>query len=262
MTRPKALIIDDEKAIRRFVRSVLVAEDFAVEEAETIAAARRAADAFHPDLVVLDLDLPDGDGSALIAPLLADGGPAILVLSAYDEEARKVAALDAGAHDFVTKPFGVPEFMARVRAAMRHRLHEQGAPANFDDGRVRIDLPKHLVQVGGQDARLTPREFEILRLLLTRRRTRAHPSPIDREALGKNPGRGRADTTCPCPQSSPQNRGGVRRRGFGENRTGRGLSLGRPLARAEAAASSVAYRDPTRVNFQQIFCARYTVVRA
>lgn len=123
-TSPKALIIDDEKAIRRFVRSVLVAEDFIVSEAHNLHSAREALASSKPDLVVLDLDLPDGDGSELIGPLLKDG-PAVLVLSAYDEEARKVAALDAGAHDFVTKPFGVQEFMARVRAAMRHRLHEQ-----------------------------------------------------------------------------------------------------------------------------------------
>ncbi|HWA23253.1 MAG TPA: response regulator transcription factor [Caulobacterales bacterium] len=162
---PKALIIDDEKAIRRFVRSVLVAEDFTVDEAFDLASAREAIAASKPDLVILDLDLPDGDGSELIPQLLTDG-PAILVLSAYDEESRKVAALDAGAHDFVTKPFGVKEFMARVRAAMRHRLHEQGAPAVYDDGRLKVDLPRHQVLIEGRDPKLTPREFEILRLLL------------------------------------------------------------------------------------------------
>lgn len=164
-TSPKALIIDDEKAIRRFVRSVLVAEDFTVDEAHNLASAREAL-AAHPDLVILDLDLPDGDGSELIGGLTGKDGPAVLVLSAYDEEARKVAALDAGAHDFVTKPFGVQEFMARVRAAMRHRLHEHGAPPIYDDGRLRVDLARHAVAVAGQDAKLTPREFEILQALL------------------------------------------------------------------------------------------------
>jgi two-component system KDP operon response regulator KdpE len=164
-TSPKALIIDDEKAIRRFVRSVLVAEDFVVSEAHNLQSAREALAASKPDLVVLDLDLPDGDGSELIGPLLKEG-PAVLVLSAYDEEARKVAALDAGAHDFVTKPFGVQEFMARVRAAMRHRLHEQGAPPTYDDGRLKVDLPRHQVFVDGRDAKLTPREFEIFQILL------------------------------------------------------------------------------------------------
>lgn len=164
-TSPKALIIDDEKAIRRFVRSVLVAEDFTVAEAHNLASARTAIASSKPDLVILDLDLPDGDGGELIGQLLKDG-PAVLVLSAYDEEARKVAALDAGAHDFVTKPFGVQEFMARVRAAMRHRLHEHGAPPIYDDGRLRVDLARHAVAVAGQDAKLTPREFEILQALL------------------------------------------------------------------------------------------------
>ncbi len=95
-TSPKALIIDDERAIRRFVRSVLVAEDFAVSEAHDLASARGALASDKPDLVILDLDLPDGDGGTLISALTGKDGPAVLVLSAYDEEARKVAALDAG----------------------------------------------------------------------------------------------------------------------------------------------------------------------
>jgi len=165
---PRALIIDDEKAIRRFVRSVLVAEDFTVSEAHNLASAREALGPETPDLIVLDLDLPDGDGGELI-PAAARNGAAIIVLSAYDEEARKVAALDAGAHDFVTKPFGVQEFMARVRAALRHRLHEKGASPLYDDGRLRVDLARHAVTIGNADANLTPREVEILRCLLVAR---------------------------------------------------------------------------------------------
>lgn len=167
ITPPQALIIDDEKAIRRFLRSALVAEEFGVTESGTAAEGLAAAQAARPDLVVLDLGLPDGDGADLIAPLLACGTPAILVLSAVDEEGRKVAALDAGAHDFITKPFGVPEFMARVRAALRHRLHMQGAPAIYDDGRLSIDLVKRVVRVDGVDPKLTPREFDLLRELVT-----------------------------------------------------------------------------------------------
>jgi two-component system KDP operon response regulator KdpE len=118
-----------------------------------------------PDLVVLDLGLPDGDGSTLIEPILALGAPAILVLSALDEETRKVNALDLGADDFVTKPFGVPEFMARVRAALRHRLRMQGGAAVYDDGRLSLDLVKRLVRVNGVDPKLTPREYALLREL-------------------------------------------------------------------------------------------------
>jgi two-component system, OmpR family, KDP operon response regulator KdpE len=116
---------------------------------------------------VLDLGLPDGDGAALIPGLLANGKPAILVLSALDEEARKVAALDAGADDFVTKPFGVAEFMARVRAALRHRIAMHGGAASYDDGRLSVDLVTRRVLVAGNDPKLTPREYDLLKELLT-----------------------------------------------------------------------------------------------
>ncbi len=164
--RLKALIVDDEKAIRRFLRSTLVAEDFDVVEAETIAEARAAGEKLKPDLVVLDLGLPDGDGTELIAPFIALSKPAILVLSALDEEARKVQALNLGADDFITKPFGVAEFMARVRVALRHRVQMQGVPAIYDDGRLYVDLGKRIVRVGGEDAKLTPREYGLLHQLV------------------------------------------------------------------------------------------------
>ncbi|MDZ4689875.1 response regulator [Terricaulis sp.] len=164
--RLKALIVDDEKAIRRFLRSTLVAEDFEVVEAETIAEARAAGEKLKPDLVVLDLGLPDGDGTELIASFIAMSKPAILVLSALDEEARKVQALNLGADDFITKPFGVAEFMARVRVALRHRVQMQGAPAIYDDGRLYVDLGKRIVRVGGEDPKLTPREYGLLHQLV------------------------------------------------------------------------------------------------
>jgi two-component system KDP operon response regulator KdpE len=167
--RTKALIIDDEKAIRRFLRSTLLAEDFEVQEAGTLKEGLALAQSTRPDLVVLDLGLPDGDGASLIAPILALNNPAILILSALDEEARKVSALDAGADDFVTKPFGVAEFMARVRAALRHRLAMQGASSTYDDGRLSIDLVKRIVRVAGADPKLTPREFDLLRELISHR---------------------------------------------------------------------------------------------
>jgi two-component system, OmpR family, KDP operon response regulator KdpE len=161
----KALIIDDEKAIRRFLRSTLVAEEFDVREAETCAQGLSVAAEWRPDLVVLDLGLPDGDGASLIPSLLTNGKPAILILSALDEEARKVAALDAGADDFVTKPFGVAEFMARVRAALRHRIAMQGGAASYDDGQLSVDLVTRRVLVAGADPKLTPREFDLLKEL-------------------------------------------------------------------------------------------------
>ena len=164
--RLKALVVDDERSIRRFLRTTLTAENFDVTEAETAAAGLALAHEMKPDLVVLDLGLPDGDGSRLIEPILAIGAPAILVLSALDDESRKVAALDLGADDFVTKPFGVAEFMARVRAALRHRLRMQGSIPVYDDGRLSIDLVKRQVQINGIDPKLTPREYALLRELV------------------------------------------------------------------------------------------------
>ena len=163
----KALIVDDEKSIRRFLRTALTAENFDVAEAGTAAGGLALARETSPDLVVLDLGLPDGNGADLIAPMAALGAPAIVVLSALDEEERKVAALDLGADDFVTKPFGVPEFMARVRAALRHRVRIQGGTPVYDDGRLHIDLVRRIVRVNGADPRLTPLEYAVLREMVT-----------------------------------------------------------------------------------------------
>jgi two-component system KDP operon response regulator KdpE len=162
----RALVVDDELAIRRFLRSTLVAEGFDVVEAASIAEATKLVAGGRFDLAVLDLGLPDGDGASLIAPLAARGAPAIIVLSALDGEARKVAALDAGADDFVSKPFGVAELMARVRTALRHRVQMQGAPARYDDGRLSVDLALRLVRVNGHDPHLTPREHGLLHELV------------------------------------------------------------------------------------------------
>ena len=165
--RLKALIVDDEKSIRRFLRTALTAENFDVAEAGTAAGGLALARETSPALVVLDLGLPDGNGADLIAPMAALGAPAIVVLSALDEEERKVAALDLGADDFVTKPFGVPEFMARMRAALRHRVRIQGGTPVYDDGRLHIDLVRRIVRVNGADPRLTPLEYAVLREMVT-----------------------------------------------------------------------------------------------
>lgn len=164
--RLRALVVDDEVAIRRFLRSALIAEAFDVEEAGDIAGALSLVAGSRFDLAVLDLGLPDGNGADLIAPMRNAGGPAVIVLSALDDEPRKVAALDAGADDFVSKPFGVAEFMARVRAALRHRVQMQGSPPIYDDGHLSVDLARRLVRVGGIDPKLTPREYGVLHELV------------------------------------------------------------------------------------------------
>lgn len=162
----KALVVDDEAAIRRFLRSTLVAEEFDVIEVDSLKSARAALSGASLDLAVLDLGLPDGDGVDLIASLASAGAPAVIVLSALDDEPRKVAALDRGADDFVSKPFGVAEFMARVRAALRHRVQMQGGPPVFDDGRLMVDLSRRIVRVDGADPKLTPREYALLHQLV------------------------------------------------------------------------------------------------
>jgi len=161
-----ALVVDDEAPIRRFLRSALVAEGFEVVEAATVAEAKESAAARKFDLAVLDLGLPDGDGITLIEPIRAAGAPAIVVLSALDDEPRKVTALDSGADDFVSKPFGVAEFMARVRAALRHRVQMQGGLPVYDDGRLMMDLTRRIVKVAGADPKLTPREYALLHELI------------------------------------------------------------------------------------------------
>ncbi len=161
-----ALIVDDESAIRRFLRSILVAEGFEVSEARDLATARHSISTTQFDVAVLDLGLPDGSGADLIGILQAAGAPAIIVLSALDDEPRKVAALDAGADDFVSKPFGVAEFMARVRAALRHRVQMQGGSAVYDDGRLFVDVSRRIVRVDGADPKLTPREYGLLHELV------------------------------------------------------------------------------------------------
>lgn len=164
--RMTTLIVDDEAAIRRFLRSTLIAEGFDVEEAADLGAARALLTNARFDLAVLDLGLPDGNGADLITDLQAAGSPAIIVLSALDDEPRKVAALDAGADDFVAKPFGVAEFMARVRTALRHRVQMQGGAPVYANGRLSIDLTRRLVKVDGADPRLTPREYALLHELV------------------------------------------------------------------------------------------------
>lgn len=161
-----ALIVDDEAAIRRFLRSTLVAEGFDVEEAGDLKTARDALGAARFDLAVLDLGLPDGNGADLIPQLQPLTSTAIIVLSALDDEQRKVEALDAGADDFVAKPFGVAEFMARVRAALRHRVQLQGGAPAYANGSLMVDLTRRLVKVNGADPRLTPREYALLHELV------------------------------------------------------------------------------------------------
>lgn len=156
------LIIDDEPAIRRFLKSSLVAHDFHVIEAGTAKDGLAALDNKRLALVVVDLGLPDMDGHELIRAIRQQSQVPIVVLSVRDDEAGKVAALDDGADDYVTKPFGIEEFMARVRAALRHRLQQQGQLAHLQVGNLTIDVLAREVKQNGQPLKLSRREFDLL----------------------------------------------------------------------------------------------------
>jgi two-component system KDP operon response regulator KdpE len=168
MTAPCVLVADDEPAIRRLLRTSLPAQGWRVIEAkdgtETLAAMKTGS----VDVLLLDLGLPDLDGLDIIRTLRAGGTTTpIVVLSARDDERGKVAALDLGADDYVTKPFGMAELVARLRTALRHKLHQEGAAPIFVSGRLSVDLVRRLVSVSGTDVHLSPREWDILQLLVT-----------------------------------------------------------------------------------------------
>jgi two-component system KDP operon response regulator KdpE len=159
------LIVEDEPPIRRLLRTTLSAQDYRTLEAGTAAEALQAVRHHRPDLVLLDLGLPDRDGLELIGEIRKLGPVPIVVLSGRGEEAAKVAALDSGADDYVTKPFGAEELMARLRAALRHRLQQQGAERAFASGALKVDLVRRLVERADEAVKLSPKEYDILEQL-------------------------------------------------------------------------------------------------
>lgn len=170
MSTPVAIVIEDEPQIRRFVRAALEAEGWQVHEAATLARGLAEAGTRQPDLLVLDLGLPDGDGVSLIADVRGWSSVPIVVLSARADEADKIAALDAGADDYLTKPFGTGEFMARVRANLRRPRAAAGAEpetTSFVFGDVEVDRAARVVRRAGQEVHLTPIEYRLLGVLMT-----------------------------------------------------------------------------------------------
>ncbi|AIN16582.1 hypothetical protein CH54_1168 [Yersinia rochesterensis] len=161
------LIVEDEKEIRRFVRIALEGEGWRVFESETLQRGLIEAGTRKPDLIILDLGLPDGDGLTYIQDLRQWSAIPIIVLSARNNEEDKVAALDAGADDYLSKPFGISELLARVRVALRrHSGGSQESPLiNFSD--ISVDLINRQVTRAGVDLHLTPIEFRLLSALLT-----------------------------------------------------------------------------------------------
>jgi two-component system KDP operon response regulator KdpE len=161
----RILVVDDEPQIQRFLRPALEASDFEVEMADSVLMATRLAATRSPALIVLDLGLPDGDGKEVITAVRAFSSVPIIVLSARDRETEKIAALDAGADDYVEKPFGIGELLARVRVALRNSEQKTVpmGPQRFGD--VVLDRESRLVLKAGQGVHLTPKEYDLLVLL-------------------------------------------------------------------------------------------------
>ena len=167
MSALRILVVDDEPPIRRLLRTSLATQGYEVIEAEDGPSALERLRRNDINVLVLDLGLPQMDGFEIIKQL-RDSGSAIpiVVLSARADEAGKVRALDMGADDYVTKPFGMEELLARIRAAVRHRLQQEGERSIFKSGDLTVDLIRRIVTVRGQEVKLTPREYSLLRLLV------------------------------------------------------------------------------------------------
>lgn len=162
--RTRVLIVEDEADIRRFVRMALESDGYEVYEADGVKRGLIEAATRRPDLVILDLGLPDGDGVDFIADLRVWSACALIVLSARSEESDKIAALDAGADDYLVKPFGAGELLARVRAQLRRQLPQAGE-ARIAFGNISIDLARRVVERDGQALHLTPIEYRLLTYL-------------------------------------------------------------------------------------------------
>jgi two-component system KDP operon response regulator KdpE len=165
---PLILVIEDEPQMRRFLRAALGAQDYRLVEATTARDGLAQAASRNPDIVLLDLGLPDRDGLEVTRELRQWSAAPIIVLSARHREPDKVEALDLGADDYLTKPFGVEELLARIRVALRHAAQPVGGSPEpvFEAGDLRVDLARREVRRGGQEVHLTPTEYKLLTLLI------------------------------------------------------------------------------------------------
>lgn len=163
------LVIDDEPQIRRFLRIGLNAQHYEVFEAENAEKGLEMAVLYGPRLIILDLGLPDRDGFEVLAQLREFYSGPIIILTVRHREVEKVQALDSGANDYVVKPFGIQELLARVRALLRQYTDTQVVPELFDDGRLHVDIAQHRVLLDGAPLRLSRKEFELLRVLISYR---------------------------------------------------------------------------------------------
>jgi two-component system, OmpR family, KDP operon response regulator KdpE len=161
----RILVIDDEPQIRRIMRTTLVSAGYEVDDARTGEEGLEKVGTYHPDLVLLDINMPGMGGLATCEALRMDKNIAIIMITVRDSEADKVAALDAGADDFITKPFSTPELLARIRAALRRVPVSQASPSKIQIGSLAIDFVDRMVSNGAKPIHLTPKELELLRYL-------------------------------------------------------------------------------------------------
>ena len=166
MVNESVLIVDDEPAVRRFLRVTLAAQSYNILEATTGQEALATAAKDKPDIIVLDIGLPDIDGVEVTKLLRQWTDMPIIVLSVRGSEGDKIAALDAGADDYLTKPFSVGELLARIRAALRRVTQKSGGPI-FTNGSLKVDLSRRLITVSSLEVQLTPTEYELLGVLIT-----------------------------------------------------------------------------------------------
>ena len=165
MSAGRILVVDDEPQIRRIMRTALIGAGYEIDDAKTGEEALEKVREYRPDLVLLDINMPGMSGLAACRAIRADTSIAIIMLTVRDSEADKVGALDAGADDFVTKPFSTPELLARIRAALRRLPVTQASPAKLRVGQLEIDFTARTVSNRGVSAHLTPKELDILRYL-------------------------------------------------------------------------------------------------
>ncbi|CEG09616.1 KDP operon transcriptional regulatory protein KdpE [Afipia felis] len=164
-SRTRVLIVDDEAAILRFLKPALEANAYEIFVTATVADAIKQIATTTPDIVLLDLGLPDGDGKDVIGKVREWSDVPIIVLSAREREVEKIEALDKGADDYVNKPFNVGELLARMRAALRHRMQRKAEVPVLRIGMIEIDSVRHRVTRGGAEVKLTPKEFDLLSFL-------------------------------------------------------------------------------------------------
>lgn len=165
MSKPRVLVVDDEAAIMRFLKPALEANGYEMTSAFTVAEGLQRTAAESPDIILLDLGLPDGDGKDVIRQARQWSDVPIIVLSAREREAEKIEALDLGADDYVNKPFNVGELLARMRAAVRHRMQRKAETPLLRVGDLEIDSVRHRATRAGTELKLTPKEFELLSFL-------------------------------------------------------------------------------------------------